>query len=705
MNKKEIKNLIEAIDNPEIKVGGGQAQELLVIAENLKQTRKNYLPDENFKAQLGEKLYKSYLTQRKEKNMQIVEQPVKKTAWWKNWKVMVPATLVLLLAIFTSVWFMGKPDEDTNSKVASGASALLSFKQGEVQYQDGDGEWIAAETDMLLKEGMRVRTDSKSKAIIDFADGSIARVDEASEMEIGALTDTKVALNQLAGTSYHRVKEGTGYQVAAGDSVVTARGTAFGVEGTKDISVPVLDSQVSIELKQGNTVVTSKTVVAGKEGIVDTAQEKIEIKDLSEEKLAKDWYLWNIEKDQDKDYAVYKKKSTEGPMLKVTEPASGTEVKISNLVLKGVTDPEAIVTVNGAEVENKDGSFEKALTLSEGDNIIKVQAVNKDGNETILEVKIKYTKEEEVDETDESDKQEETSTDSLSLSVAAKSDGVHLTWVKFNGELTYYKVVRSETNPNLKYPDDGYIKVITDINTTTMIDADVKGSTSYYYRICAVNTAKEVICGNVMQVTALAKEEVIAKTSVMTSAQATLSGVNIFWDATGDAPKAFVIAISETSNPSFPGAIYVQKVTPDTRSYTWSGLPNKPLHIRVGAYDGSSVYVYSNDVAVTPIDENTPPTASALSAQIKADGVYLSWTKNNDPDFLYYKVVRSQTNPAPTYPADGYIKAASRDELSYVDTEVKATSTETYYYSVCTVDQSKQVTRSNVIKVVDGVIQ
>ncbi len=702
MNKKEIKNLIEAIDNPEIKAGGGQAQELFAVAENLKQARKNYLPDENFKAQLGDKLYKNYLTQRKEKNMQIIEQPVKKTAWWKNWKVMVPATLVLLLAIFTSVWFMGKPGEDTDRKVASGASALLSFKQGEVQYQDGDSEWIAAETDMLLKEGMRVRTDSKSKAIIDFTDGSIARVDEASEMEIGALTDTKVTLNQLAGTSYHRVKEGTSYQVAAGDSVVTARGTAFGVEGTKDISVPVLDSQVSIELKQENTVVTSKTVAAGKEGIVDTAQEKIEIKDLSEEKLAKDWYLWNIEKDQDKDYAVYEKKSTEGPMLKVTEPLSGTEVKNSNLVLKGVTDPEAIVTVNGAEVENKDGSFEKALTLSEGDNTIKVKAVNKDGNETILEVKVKYTKE---DEADEGDKQEETSADSLSLSVVAKSDGVHLSWVKFNGELTYYKVVRSETNPNLKYPDDGYIKVITDINTTAMVDADAKGGQAYYYRVCAVNTAKEVICGNVAQVTAQVKEEEAVSASVTASAQATANGVNIFWDATGDAPKAFALLVSESANPSFPGATYVQKVTPDTRSYTWSGLPNKPLHIRVGAYDGSSVSAYSNDVAVTPIDENTLPAASALSAQVKADGVYLSWTKNNDLDFIYYKVVRSQTNPAPTYPADGYIKAASRDELSYVDTEVKATSTGTYYYSVCTVDQAKQVTRSNVIKVVDGVIQ
>lgn len=703
MNKKQIKNLIEAIDNNTAQLEGKEEQELLNIAQNLKNTKKEYLPSEDFRVQLGDKLYQKYLTQRKEQNMQEVEKINSKTAWWKNWKVLVPSALVLMIAIFSAVWFVGRPEEGTDNQVAGGASALLSFKQGTVQYKDADGDWSAAETDMVLREGMMVRTDDNAKAIVNFTDGSILRVDEDSELTIDTLTEIKVVLNQADGKSYHRVKEGTSYKVMAGDTVVTAKGTAFGVEGDKDINVPVLDSKVSIELKKDSTVVTSKTVASGKEGVVDTSGEKIEIKDLTEEKLAEDWYQWNVDKDQEKDYSVYQQKDTEGPMLEVTEPASGTEVKDANVTIKGVTDPEATVYVNEVEVDNNDGSFEKSVNLAEGENVIKVKAKDEEGNETIEEIKVKYTKE---DDEEEEEQKEETPAGSLSLSASAQSDGVHLSWVKFDGELKYYKVVRSETNPNLKYPEDGYIKVITDINATSMIDYDAKNGKSYYYRICAVNTAKEVICGNVVQVTSQnSEEEQSSSTQVSASAQATAGGVNIFWDITGDAPKGFKIVISESANPTYPGAQYAQYVSADTRSYTWSGLPQKALHIRVGAYDGGSVYAYSNDVAVTPIDQNNPPAASSLSAQIKADGVYLSWTRNNDNDFKYYKVVRSQTNPAPTYPADGYLKAASRDELAYVDTTVKSSSTGTYYYSVCTVDQANQVTRSNVIKVVDGQIK
>lgn len=702
MNKKDIKKLLEEIEKPGLHSDNVEIQKLISISQKIKAARTQILPDENFKVQLGDKLYNKYLAQRKEKNMQAIEQHNRKTTWWKNWKVMAPAALALIIAIFASVWLIGKPNQDSEIQVAQGASALLSFKQGTVEYQDGDSSWEMVETNMVLKEGMKVRTSGNAKTVIDFTDGSIVRVDENSEIELDTLADTKVVLNQLEGNSYHRVIKGTSYKVMAGDSIVSAKGTAFGVEGTKDISVPVLDSSVSVELKNDNTVVTSKTVSSGKEGIVDTSNEKIDINDLGEEKLAEDWYKWNVEKDKDKDYSVYEQKSTEGPMLKVTEPSSGTEVKDPNITLKGITDPEAEVTVDGEKVDNTDGSFEKSLTLSEGDNVIKVKAVDKDDNETLQEVKIKYTKE---DDEEEQDEEEEQPANSLSLSASAQSDGVHLSWVKFDGELTYYKVVRSETNSNLKYPDDGYIKVISDINTTSMVDTGAKSGKTYYYRICAVNTAKDVICGNVVQATAQGSEEASGQTSVSVSAQATESGVNIFFDATGDAPKGFKILISESPNPTYPGATYAQYVSADTRSYTWSGLPQKTLHVRVGAYDGSSVYAYSNDVTVTPVDQNDPPTASSISAQVKTDGVYLSWTKNNDSDFIYYKVVRSETNPAPTYPADGYIKAASREELSYVDAQVKSSSTGTYYYSVCTVDQAKQVTRSNVIKLVNGVIQ
>ena len=49
----------------------------------------------------------------------------------------------------------------------------------------------------------------------------------------------------------------------------------------------------------------------------------------------------------------------------------------------------------------------------------------------------------------------------------------------------YYKVVRSTTNNNPVYPDDSYIKAISDANTTTYSDKDVPSGTSYY-RVCSI---------------------------------------------------------------------------------------------------------------------------------------------------------------------------------------------------------------------------
>ena len=92
----------------------------------------------------------------------------------------------------------------------------------------------------------------------------------------------------------------------------------------------------------------------------------------------------------------------------------------------------------------------------------------------------------------------------------------------------------------------------------------------------------------------------------------------------------------------------------------------------------------------------------------------MTWTTSSESDFSYYKVVWSQTNSLPKYPADLYIKAEGTiANVSYTDdgsaTGGRATLTDlatgTHYYSVCVVDQASQVTCSNVITLTDGVVQ
>lgn len=78
--------------------------------------------------------------------------------------------------------------------------------------------------------------------------------------------------------------------------------------------------------------------------------------------------------------------------LTVTSPADGAELATSPVVLKGaVSDPEAVVTVNGelVEVDNK-GKFSTIVALEEGPNAIEVVASSLEGEEVSAIITVIY---------------------------------------------------------------------------------------------------------------------------------------------------------------------------------------------------------------------------------------------------------------------------------------------------------------------------
>jgi hypothetical protein len=72
-----------------------------------------------------------------------------------------------------------------------------------------------------------------------------------------------------------------------------------------------------------------------------------------------------------------------------------------------------------------------------------------------------------------------------------------LSWTEYQGsDLSYYKVVHSQTVVEPKYPDDGYIEVITDSAVTSYTHADVPAGTNYY-SLCVITTDKKRGCSTV----------------------------------------------------------------------------------------------------------------------------------------------------------------------------------------------------------------
>jgi len=74
----------------------------------------------------------------------------------------------------------------------------------------------------------------------------------------------------------------------------------------------------------------------------------------------------------------------------------------------------------------------------------------------------------------------------MSFKATLNGGQVDMTWNSYApAGFNYYKIIRSNINPNPVYPDDGYIKYSSDVNFTSYSDTEIKAGTSYY-RICSI---------------------------------------------------------------------------------------------------------------------------------------------------------------------------------------------------------------------------
>lgn len=82
------------------------------------------------------------------------------------------------------------------------------------------------------------------------------------------------------------------------------------------------------------------------------------------------------------------------PKIEISEPANGAEITKDEIVIKGSTDKNNSVEVDGAPVVvSATGTFEEEVRLKDGENLIEILAIDEAGNEEKIEMKIIYKKE------------------------------------------------------------------------------------------------------------------------------------------------------------------------------------------------------------------------------------------------------------------------------------------------------------------------
>ncbi|MBW7954476.1 hypothetical protein H3C61_01555 [Candidatus Gracilibacteria bacterium] len=89
----------------------------------------------------------------------------------------------------------------------------------------------------------------------------------------------------------------------------------------------------------------------------------------------------------------------------------------------------------------------------------------------------------------------------FNFTLKVDGDDVILNWTRFDNflkkDFKYYKVVRSSSNPNPVYPDDGYIKYEDNIGVTSYTDEDAEDGINYY-RVCAITEQNERYCSKTL---------------------------------------------------------------------------------------------------------------------------------------------------------------------------------------------------------------
>ncbi len=315
--------------------------------------------------------------------------------------------------------------------------------------------------------------------------------------------------------------------------------------------------------------------------------------------------------------------------------------------------------------------------------------------------------------------------------VVQAEGSVKMSWVPYAPTgFNYYKVVRSTTNSNPVYPDDGYILASGDSNLSSYVDQDPPIG-KVYYRVCSIASPNRY-CSAVVALVIGSDSTVVSEptSSVLTPATLILKGLAqegyamLSWSVEGSTPYGFKICKSAVNEkptyPVIPGDAYQYLTDPNIRQLKDSTVKaGLTYHYRVCQYDGKGACVsYSNAVPVAMTTDGANAEADKTTVSEPKEGgvlepaalelfggagdgyLKLAWTIEGVAPYGF-KIVKSATHEKPTYPVmegDDYVYLDNASVRSFKDTGVKAGTT--YHYRVCQYDGSGCVSYSNPLALV-----
>ncbi|OGF31962.1 hypothetical protein A2533_01765 [Candidatus Falkowbacteria bacterium RIFOXYD2_FULL_35_9] len=574
---------------------------------------------------------------------------------------------------------------DTNSSEKLSEAQIIGIK-GIVQiYQQEENQWTNLNQDDILAEGSTILTSDSGRAIIKLPDGSIFRMNSNSQITLEQFNFANIVLIQEKGEVYHRVNEQSPsiYNVRHNLTESTALGTGFDlIVSEQNSELQVIASRVKVKVYENtdlDNILSMRTIDEGYYAKINPTLEPDKMIESEEKELAdiinNDWLVWN--KEQDSQLGVYLGIFEKNIVLTLSEPTQ-TELKTNEdkITIKGSTDTEAEIFIDGKDVKNNNGNFETEVALQAGENIINI-VVKKDKK---IEKKILYITKTDAEE-------------NITLTSTLQNKNLSLSW-KINSETTPtgYRVFQATTN-NISSGTEPYH--FTE-NTSDIWENLADGT--YYFRVCAFADDKCISWSNTIseKIGGVSASLSLTGTKTSNSISLTWSGENL----TDNQFDNFHILFSNETTPSWPTSNY-HVVNKLIFTDTLTDLTNDTEYkIRVCLFKDNDCQTYSNILTIkTDPAENTntetPPTNSnpgaiTLSGESEQSAVNLSLTTANPTNSEFFIMVSFSTEP--TLENSDTVKTSNKN---YRWANLKPATT--YFFRVCQAVGEACGTYSNII--------
>ena len=284
---------------------------------------------------------------------------------------------------------------------------------------------------------------------------------------------------------------------------------------------------------------------------------------------------------------------------------------------------------------------------------------------------------------------------SLYPPVLVEMDSVILQWSRnLEEDFAGYTLLRSGS-PDPTEETGTPVVVYTDYDRTGFRDTELFPGTSYYYRVAVYNEDAVSALSNQIDVTTLSPPdpEIPTQVSLYAPIDRTMTSISLMWSENDD-DDFHSYTVHRGSAPGVTvdtGMFLVEYTDPEQVNFTDGSVSESTTYYyRVLVTDDDGLSSLSNEMAATTLSPPEPeaPTRVALypPTEVTTTSLTLSWSQNDDEDFLAYEVLVSEEPGITEFTGPPLLVTVDQEEIHFTHYGLEASQTRYYRIMVTNVE-------------------